>query len=178
MRKSSVAIAFAIALMSTTGGVHAQNAGAALCSEGVLQLKQGEPERAIELLRECLAGDEVSTAARIAAHRNLVSAYLMTHRPLLAMKQVEHAMDLNPADKAVDYMLRGYVYAYHRSFSTALQAFDHALRLDPNLAEAFYQKAWVFEATGQSDEARKNYEQAYARNLSPRAWNDVLLFGF
>lgn len=79
--------------------------------------------------------------------------------------QKEPFIELSTPEKeavnmAADYCKVGYRCRYHRSYDAAIEAYEKAIELDPNNAEAWTGKAEALEALGRKTEAEQAYEKA------------------
>lgn len=83
--------------------------------------------------------------------------------------------DLPEANDAEGFLRRG-VEAYKKNRDAeAVAAFEQAVRLEPDLAEAHYRLGLAYAVTGRKDEAKKSYEtavKAYKKTLQRDSKNE------
>ena len=58
----------------------------------------------------------------------------------------------------------GFSYYHLRQYDKAIKMFDEAIKIDPGLVEAWYNRALVYEEMGDADNYRRDIEQAYKIN--------------
>lgn len=86
-----------------------------------------------------------------------------------------------PAKTKVEWLKEGNAHRNAKRYEEALQAYDHALRLDPNYANAYYNKGNVLLGLQQYEEALQAYDHvlrldpsyAYAYNGKGNVFRDL-----
>ncbi len=128
-----------------------------------LQIKATRQELERELIRR----------PTLDGHRTLGRCYLAEGKPLAAFAHLQMAVQQFPRDAALHSDLGLSLLEVARTSPAAaeeaLDALDMALRLEPNLLEARYNRARALEMLGQWDEARRAW-QDYIRRDPDSAW--------
>jgi tetratricopeptide (TPR) repeat protein len=88
----------------------------------------------------------------------------------LVEKLLKRAIELDPKFAAA-YLQSGIVESSREQFSEATSALEHALTLEPDLAEAYYRLAQIYRRAG--DEAKARQELAAYQRLSAAADEDA-----
>jgi tetratricopeptide (TPR) repeat protein len=135
-------------------------------------------EFAIQLFSQAVALDP----AYVLAHAGLADCwsylYLYAQRTETAREHADaaslRAVELDPAS-AQAQTSRGIALALYRRDEEAEKAFEAAMRLDPNLFEAYYFYARHSFARGELDQALRLYEQAML--VRPEDYQTPLLVG-
>ena len=133
-----------------------------LMNLGASCVQLGRFERADECLRQALAADDQQCDAWV--------AWGVTQMALGQWPQALHSHEKARALGAdgADFCLRwGQCLAHAGRLPQAVQAFDQALTHDPNLAEAFSQRAHAQRDMGQTAAAIADYQRALALGADP-----------
>ncbi len=120
--------------------------------EALKERSLGNPQRAIQILSECLQTDPNSTAALYelaaiqAENNDLTSATLL----------LEKAIKLNPKNKWYKLLLAD-ILQQTRKYNQAAQIYNELLDKDPENLEYLFMKAALFASAGKVDEAIDAY---------------------
>ena len=129
----------------------------ALHLSGVLARQQGDPARALTLIRGALAQNE----GKAIAHCNLGVVLQDLQRYEEALASFERALALRP-DYPVALSNRGNALGRLGRIDEALASYDAALRLSPGYAEALCNRALAHQAGGQHELALDSFGAALA----------------
>lgn len=126
----------------------------------------------IQRARHQLKGDRPAAAmedveAALALSPRSVDALLLRgriHQDLgdfaAALRDAEAALAIEPRQDG--HSLRGDACFALQEYDKAIQSFAEARRIDPSVAEAYYRKSQILQASGQADEAADTLKQAVA----------------
>ena len=143
-------------------------APAALDGLGRLARRAGDPHMAVAFHQRALAGrDDPGFRA------NLGIALIETGQLEPALEQLEAAADARP-DRVSTWQALGVVYARlgekdRSQLTKAKQAYERAIKLDPEDWRSRFNYALLAERFGKFDVALRHYEIAF--HLEPRAWS-------
>jgi tetratricopeptide (TPR) repeat protein len=115
----------------------------------------------------------VADAPSPEGHRALGRAYLAEGKPVEAFMQLQLAVQQFPNDAKLRNDLGLCCLEAGRdnpdALAEAMQHFDHAQKLDPNVIEIFYNRARYFEMTNQTSKAVEAWE-AYLQRDAASPW--------
>ena len=134
---------------------HAPGRPSVLMNLGVSCVQLGRFERADECLRQALAADASQCDAWMAW--GVATMALGDWPQALNCHEQAHALGADGAQFCLGW---GQCLAHEGRLPQALQAFDQALAHDPELAEAWSQRAHVHRDTGQTALAIEGYQRA------------------
>lgn len=95
------------------------------------------------------------------AHGNLGYAYGATGMYKLAQKQFTAA-----AGKALAYNNMGYLYALNGKLTKAIESYNNALKLNPNITSIYYNKGTAYQMLGDVDNAILAYQEFIDRTTN------------
>jgi tetratricopeptide (TPR) repeat protein len=99
---------------------------------------------------------------------NTARDFSITESSLVPLKPEEE-----PLSDAEAWNNKGMVLAYQGKYDDAIQAFDQAIKVDPQYSEAWYDKGYVLAYQGKYDDAIQAYDQAIKVNPQySEAWNN------
>jgi tetratricopeptide (TPR) repeat protein len=135
----------------------APDEAAAYLDRGVLHHEQSNYQLAVE---------DYSAALRIDAddpqpYNNRCLAYSDLGLYERAIADCGRAIDLKFANLHWAYKNRASAYLEQELYDRAIQDYTKALEIRPDYASALYGRGRAFEATGETDRARQDYEEAY-----------------
>jgi len=145
-----------------------------LHSLGLLNIRMGRPEKAIEIAKRELAidGDAVEP------HETLGSAYLRLREPEKAIAEYEQLIEKAPA-RAEAYLQLGKALQQQGKSQKALEQYDKALERDALLGEALIRSAQLLGELGRHEEsakrARRGLEMRRVAVLAELALGDAHL---
>lgn len=121
-------------------------------------LKQKQYAKALELFEELLTLDP----SFVGGYSGMVACYRAMGDTQGAVIFIESLLLDSPQNAAVNYGM-GYALFHLQKYETAAKYFDNALRLNPDLAEAWNNRAAIYQFIAQDfDNARQYYEKAIA----------------
>ena len=125
----------------------------------ILLNDKGESERAREILDRLLARPEQTRMPRdlLLCHRGVALARL--RRIPEAIRDLEEATALNPAE-ALYFQNLGAAYEDANRSDDAIRAYSAALQLDEKLAQCLYRRGFQYGKTGRPREALADFERA------------------
>lgn len=85
-----------------------------------------------------------------------------------AAELAARAVEIDPALPQV-YFVIGQVEVFRRRHVAAIEATQHALRIDPNYADGYALSAWVLNYAGRAEEAQRSMDKAMRLNPRPTA---------
>ena len=140
---------------------------------GLLLRAAGFPDHAITAFEEALARDPKLVAARL----NLARALDAAGRYVDAERQARHLLDEKPSAAAWT-TLGGALRKQHR-LADAIEAFDHALELDPKSFNARHDRAVAIDKSGRGPDAVAIFTALHGEGLRARElfknWASALL---
>ncbi|MBI4548430.1 MAG: tetratricopeptide repeat protein, partial [Ignavibacteriae bacterium] len=127
-------------------------------------------QNALELFDQAIQQDGNCADAHAVSSLIMTSGFeqgWLANNTLLAQaeRSAERAISIDPVNDA-GYIALGKVYAEQRSYGSALQQFDAALKLAPNNGTIHFEKAKIFLKIGQEEKALEALSNAY--KLNPR----------
>jgi len=154
---------------------------------GILFVRQGEYERAIEDFNEVIGMNPNMTAAYLLRGRALVASipqitanfevineafFYYTNREVSteqAQVYEQAIADFNNALKidqknAIIYWERGNIYLDKGNFTQAIMDYTHAIKLNPNLATVYNSRGIAYRFIGNNDRAFADFDQAIRLN--------------
>lgn len=84
----------------------------------------------------------------------------------LARRMADRAASLDPSLAQVHFV-SGQVELFQRRYLDAVEATERAIRIDPNYADAYALRAWIFSYAGRVDRAQASMETALSLNPHP-----------
>lgn len=131
-----------------------------------VKLRQGHAGQAIEALQNLVEKNPNQpmlrlTLANFQAEAGLQLPEGSAERPPLIQKSADNYRQIAKSlpNASEIYIRLGTLYRMLNRNDDAIKAFDDAVKADPRNAEAFLNRAMVFEATGQTEKARAAYAQ-------------------
>jgi tetratricopeptide (TPR) repeat protein len=126
---------------------------------GVLYSQRQEPEKAIASFEAVLAHHPDDSAARL----NLAGQLSLAGQPEAALREYER-LEGAMGTHAVWHYGRGVALSELNRDEEAIAAFERALALRPNWAEARHNLAWLKGRRGESEAAEREYRALLTRN--------------
>ena len=101
---------------------------------------------------------------KLNTYYKLVSGYMTANNFEKAMENLEKALqycdeETNPDIYADLYVKKGWILANQHDYENGLTALDEALRVDPELSNAYLVKSAIFSETGEDEKADETYEK-------------------
>jgi len=126
---------------------------------GFIYLQQSQPDRAIKALKKAIKINQYYTDA----HNQLGLAYRDQGKYKKAMTQFQAALD-DKSYRAPEkiHLNIGYLYLKKGKPAEALQSFERAVAIDPNYLRGVLGLAAAYKASGQADQAAKEYRRVVA----------------
>ncbi|MHC4357419.1 MAG: tetratricopeptide repeat protein, partial [Planctomycetota bacterium] len=121
-----------------------------LASSGKHEEESKAYKKAISIFKKALEIDQNNKSA----HANLGYAYGATGMYQLAQKQFAAA-----TDEAVAYNNMGYLYAQNGKLTKAIESYNNALKVNPNIASIYYNKGTAYQMLGDVDNAILAYQE-------------------
>ena len=138
--------------------------------EGDIEPKEYR-ERALQYLNSAIAANRESGQERIENYIELGRTYLFIGRTAEAINTYNRVLENeslrtefleNPSEVAIMYNALGLAYSVEERFDEAINAFNEAIELDPNLAKAYNNCAMAHtdKPEPELDRALENYDKA------------------
>lgn len=103
-----------------------------------------------------------------AFHQNLGLLYARAQKPKEAEEEFKKAEAINPTTAAQNYFNLGAVLANSGKTEEAVKAFENAVRVDPNYAEAYFQLGTAQLGANKIDDAIKNMKKYLEIGKNPQ----------
>ncbi|MFQ5862422.1 MAG: tetratricopeptide repeat protein [Candidatus Brocadiales bacterium] len=97
-------------------------------------------------------------------HSNLGYAYGLKGAYELALNEFRLA-----SDEASAYNNMGYIYTKNGKLSEAIESYDNALKINPNIPSTYYNKGRAYELLGDADKAIQAYQEFLKYTTKPSA---------
>ena len=129
-----------------------------MLAEGIINFHTGNNRKSKELLKKYIKEKPDNPES----YYYLGNIYLEEKNIEKAIRYLEKAVSLK--QKADYYNDLGYAYFLKGDYKKAIDCYNRAIKIDPNLSVAYYNKALAYRKMGNIKEAIKNYSKAIALN--------------
>lgn len=119
-------------------------------NKGFSYLLQMRTEEAVSAFRKALENNPNNKTA----HANLGYAYGLKGMHELAL--IEFKLS---SDEASAYNNLGYVYTKNGKLTEAIESYNNALKINPNISSCYYNKGRAYERLGETDNAIQAYQE-------------------
>jgi len=132
---------------------------------------QGQPKEAIPILEQCVAdvpGDVFARSVLASAHQQM-GDYEQ------ALAHFGRAVEAEPNNESLRLSMAG-VYLSQQEFEQAEEKVSEALKIEPEMAQAYVMRGQIAWARGKDDEALKLYRRAIEMDpgsVGPSAYNQI-----
>ncbi len=134
-----------------------------LCMSGVRNQQSGLYEQAISDLDSCIKTGNLSQANLARTYRILGINYNAKKDHGKAIEFYNKALALNPSDPWNDYVNRGNAYSGLGDLQKAMSDYEAALKLDPNLGAAYFNRGIVHEKMRNIEQAKADILLGYQK---------------